>query len=246
MIDFSGISATGFIGSSLRRIAKIVPKNIPLPIMQGPLRGWRWIVSAGVLGYWLGSYELDKQTSFIAVIKPGHVVFDIGAQAGFYTLLASKLVGPSGKAFSFEPFPENLKNIKRHLELNHVKNVEVLALAVSDKSDEVGFAAGSSVFTGALSESGTLKVKTESLDNLFAIGKILPPNVIKMDIEGAELLALRGARNILEKYKPVILLATHSAELKKECLALLADYGYVFSAPTGDVALSAEIIAMPA
>lgn len=233
------------MGSVLRRIAKMVPKNIPLPIVQGHLKSWRWVLGSGVLGYWLGSYELDKQTLFVSVIKPGYVVFDVGAQAGFYTLLASKLVAPIGKVFSFEPFPENVKNIKRHLELNHVTNVEVLALAVSNKSGEVGFAAGTSVFTGALSESGTIKVKMEFLDNLLAMGKILPPNVIKMDIEGAEFSALLGAKNILEKHKPIILLATHSAELKEKCLSLLARYGYIFSAPTGDVAISAEIIATP-
>ncbi|MEK7089739.1 MAG: FkbM family methyltransferase [Patescibacteria group bacterium] len=246
MINFSGISASGFAGSSLRRIAKILPRNIPLPIVKGPLRGRRWILGSGVLGYWLGSYELEKQTLFASFIKPGDVVFDVGAQAGFYTLLASVRVGSEGKVFSFEPFPENFKNVKKHLELNAIHNVSVLELAVSDRSGEIGFMAGTSTSTGAISDSGTIKVKTESLDNLVVSGRILPPNVIKMDIEGAEVLALRGANTILEKYKPIILLATHSVELKKECLELLTRYGYVFSAPTGDVAVSDEIIARPA
>lgn len=239
------MSANGFVGALLRRVARVLPQNIPMPIVQGPLRGWRWVLSSGVLGYWLGSYELKKQVLFGSFIKPGDVVFDIGAQAGFYTLLASKFTGVKGKIFSFEPFPENFKNIKRHLKLNNIQNVKVLDLAISDRSGEIGFMVGTSTFTGTISESGTIKVKTESLDNLLVTGEILPPNVIKIDIEGAEFLALSGAKNTLEKYRPIILLATHSLELKKKCLELLTNYRYVFSVPTGDVATSDEIIATP-
>ena len=83
------------------------------------------------------------------------------------------------------------------MELNAIHNVDVLELAVSDRSGEIGFMAGTSTSTGAISDSGTIKVKTESLDNLVVSGRILP-NVIKMDIEGAEVLALRGANTILE------------------------------------------------
>lgn len=246
MINFSGINADGLAGSLLRRIAKIFPKNIPLPILQGPLRGWRWILGSGVLGYWLGSYELEKQKLFVSFIRPGDVIYDVGGQAGFYALLASKLAGPTGKVFAFEPFPKNIGNIKRHISLNNIKNTEVLEVAVSDKTGVVNFSTGASSSVGSISETGDLRVKTESLDNLLLAGEILPPKVIKMDIEGAEFLALGGAKTILEKYKPIILLATHSAELKNKCMELLGSYGYKFSAVSGGVELSDEIIAAPA
>jgi len=245
MINFSGIDANSGIGSFLRKIAKFFPRNIPLPILQGPLRGSRWILGSGVLGYWLGSYELEKQKVFTSLVKPGDVVFDVGAQAGFYTLLAAKLVGPAGKVFSFEPFPNNFDNIKKHLSLNGVENVIALKVAVADKEGEAGFATGESTSTGYISESGGTRVKTESLDGLLAAGKILSPKIIKMDIEGAEFMALSGAKNILEKNKPTILLATHGAGVKKQCMDLLTLYGYEFSSPKGTVEDSDELVAEP-
>jgi len=68
-----------------------------LPIMQGRLHGKKWIVGAGEHGYWLGSYEIRKRQSFEAMIKPGTVVYDIGANVGYYSLLASSLIGETGK-----------------------------------------------------------------------------------------------------------------------------------------------------
>ena len=61
-------------------------------------------------------------------------VFDIGAHAGYYTLIASKLVGGSGHVVAFEPAPRNLRYLRRHLSLNHVSNVTVLEVAVSDRA----------------------------------------------------------------------------------------------------------------
>lgn len=245
MLNFSGIKINSFLGLFLRRLGRFLPQNTPIPIIQGPLRGWRWTLGSGVLGYWLGSYEIDNQKIFISLIKPGDIVFDIGAQAGFYTLLASKLVGQDGKVFSFEPFPKNFGNIRKHLALNRINNAEIFEIAVSDRSGELNFASGNSVSTGAISESGEILVKTRSLDDLLDSGKIYPPKVIKMDIEGAEFLALSGAKNIIQKYKPSILLATHGVEVKNRCLELLKSYDYKFIATEGGVELLNDIIAIP-
>ncbi len=65
-----------------------------------------------------------KQKTFINEIKEGYVVFDIGAHVGFYTLLSSQLVGEQGQVVSFEPFPPNLSYLKRHIQLNKLKNVK--------------------------------------------------------------------------------------------------------------------------
>lgn len=110
-----------------------------MPILQGPLRGKRWIVSSSTAGCWLGSYELDKQRRFATTLRPGHVVYDLGANAGFYTLLASKLVGRSGHVVAFEPLPENLAALRRHLELNGVDNVTVMDAAVWSSGGTVRF-----------------------------------------------------------------------------------------------------------
>jgi hypothetical protein len=108
MIDFSKISKNLAIGKFLRMILGAIPSDMTLFVLQGKLKGKKWIRGAGVHGYWLGTYELKKQEAFEKAVKKGDVVFDIGAHAGFYALLASSLVGESGKVFAFEPLPRNV------------------------------------------------------------------------------------------------------------------------------------------
>jgi len=96
MINFSKISDRGFIGKTLRKVLNIFPKPEIIRILQGPLRGKKWVVKSGVNGYWLGTYELEKQKYFLQFIKEGDVVYDIGAHVGFYTLFTAQLVGKKG------------------------------------------------------------------------------------------------------------------------------------------------------
>ncbi len=126
---------------------------------------------------------------------------------GFYTLLASVAVGPKGKVFSFEPSPRNLTVLRRHLELNRVKNCSILEAAVGRSAGIVNFELGSHPLVGHVTEqasSGTVSVKMVALDKLVESGTLPPPNLIKCDIEGAEFDALTGAAGILSKYAPVI------------------------------------------
>ena len=113
MINFSKILADSFIGKVLRKILKIIPPNFVLPILQGRLRGKKWVIGSGVFGYWLGTYEFEKQKLFTKTVKKGDIVFDVGAQAGFYSLLAAELIGEKGKVFAFEPMPDNISYLKK-------------------------------------------------------------------------------------------------------------------------------------
>src|SRR6185295_4714839 len=106
------------IGKLLRLPLKAVPKAAALPIMSGPSRGFRWVVGASIHGCWLGTYERTKQKRFAAAISLNHVVYDLGAQAGFYSLLASRLVGRQGMVYSFEPLPRNIRFLKKHIAIN--------------------------------------------------------------------------------------------------------------------------------
>jgi len=108
MINFSSISEGSLPGKLLRGGLKLIPNAVVVRIMQGHLKGKKWIKGSGVNGYWLGTYELAQQKIFQKYMKEGNVVFDIGAHVGFYTLLATQLVGKKGKVFSFEPNPRNI------------------------------------------------------------------------------------------------------------------------------------------
>lgn len=227
MIDFSRISYKSLVGKLLRLPLKAVPRTAILPILQGLLRGKKWIAGSGTHGYWLGTYELDKRRVFESVVSRGSVVFDVGAHTGFYTLLSSLLVNEKGRVFAFEPNQKNLLYLKKHLELNKVNNVTIIEAAVSDVDGEVSFTEGrNNVFTGHISDTGAAKVSSVSLDELFVKGVVPLPDYVKIDIEGAEMRALLGARKILEAGHPTIFLSTHGTKLHKESCDFLRSIGY--------------------
>ena len=138
-MNFSALSDRSWVGRLARLPLRAIPPEMKLPILQGRLRGKKWIAGSSVHGCWLGSYEYNKRQVFEKVVASGSVVFDIGANVGYYTLLAAVLVGPRGKVVAFEPVPDNLRYLKEHLRLNHIANVSVIEDAVSDDSGEIFF-----------------------------------------------------------------------------------------------------------
>ena len=200
-----------------------------MPILQGALRGKKWIVGAGTHGCWLGSYEYNKRILFEKAVQPGMTVFDIGAHAGFYSLLASVLVGPGGRVVAFEPLPRNIKFLMEHLRLNRVHNVQVVEAAVADVDGVAPFDTGIGSSFGHLANQGQLEVRTVTLDSMIDRGRIPAPHVIKIDVEGAEYRLLTGAANTLNEHHPVLFLATHGKDQHGDCLGLLHECGYVIT-----------------
>lgn len=203
---------------------RFVPRGRVMRILSGPLRGHQWIAGAATHGCWAGTYERDTQRVFEEMVRPGIVVYDVGANAGFFTLLASKLAGASGKVYAFEPLPRNLAMLREHVRLNGAENVEIVPFAVSDRTGTSRFATADHPAMGGLSESGGLEVETTTLDALR--GTIVPPSFIKMDIEGAEHAALTGAMEVLRRSRPTILLSEHGWEQHERCGELLRSLGY--------------------
>jgi FkbM family methyltransferase len=214
-----------FLGRVARYPLRLLPATSVMPILRGPLRGKKWIVSSQRHAFWLGSYEPEMQRLFVKVVKPGGVFYDIGANVGFYSLLASQLVG-TGKVFAFEPSPENIRYMRRHLDINRCDNVEILDLAICDREGYAYFAEDRTGSMGRLEGRGELQVRTSTLDALLRAQNIPPPDYLKMDIEGAEFQALRGARHCFQQYKPVLFLATHGREVHRSCCELLNSWGY--------------------
>jgi FkbM family methyltransferase len=230
----------------IRAPLRLVPKGAILPILQGRLRGYRWVAGSSNHGCWLGSYEHDKQQLFEETITAGAVVYDIGANVGFYTLLAFELIGPKGKVIAFEPLPRNLRYLRQHLTLNKLSNVQVINAAVSDKSGEARFDDTREVTMGQLTPEGKLVVRVVSLDQLISTGTIPPPQFMKIDVEGAEEAVLIGASAILERSHPTIFLATHGDDVRAHCLARLQEAGYAIEPIGAATAETAdEFIARP-
>jgi len=225
-MNFSGVSDQTLVGRLLRLPLALIPSRTTLPILQGRLRGMKWIVGFSNHGCWLGSYEYHKRKAFEESVAQGGVVFDIGANAGFYTLLASVLVGPQGRVFAFEPDPRNLRYLKEHLRINGIKNVSVIEAAVADCAGVAHFDAGPNLSTGRLAADGCLTVRTVSLDEMMRRGELPPPDCMKIDVEGGEMLVLTGARVLLGNRRPILFLATHGPGLHHQCCELLASFGY--------------------
>lgn len=218
-----------------------------VPIVQGPLRGTRWVVGSGLHSCWLGTYEHQKQLMFADLLRTGDVVYDVGAHAGFYTLLAAKIVGPTGHVYAFEPLDHNLANLREHVRINRVDNVTVLACAVSGGPGRARFQEGRTSSTGRLCGCGQREVETMGLDDACAAGVIRPPSVMKVDVEGAEGAVLEGATQLLGTYGPKIFLATHGDRVHACCCSLLARFDYrllpIDERPAGT---ARELVAVPA
>ena len=219
---------------------KLLPK-LPYPVVRGPLRGSWYILGAtageaGGVSVHLGLQEVEQSRCLTNLLHAGQVFFDVGANVGFYTLLGSRLVRGTGRVIAFEPMPRNLAFLYRHVRLNRADNVTILPLACADALATELFVAGENHALGRLEtsnggeggsspQSPGLLVATISLD--AAAEKLgLRPDVIKIDVEGAELRVLEGAADILTQVRPVLLLSVHSDQLREACLAHLSERDY--------------------
>ena len=172
------------------------------------------------------------------LVKKGDTAVDIGAMIGCYTLVFAKLVGENGKVFAFEPEPENYKILQKNIWMNGYKNTRIVQMAVSDTDGEMKlYVANGNLGMHTLGKRKDwtkwkeIKVETIRLDSYFEKydRKI---DFIKMDIQGAEGLALKGMEKILQKNEQVkIIMEFSQPELTglgdpKECLRLLIKYGF--------------------
>ena len=161
-------------------------------MMQGPGKGLKWIVGSGTHGMWLGSYEAEKQKLLPGLISEGDTVLDIGAHAGFFSLIFSRLVGETGHVIAFEPFPLNLDFLDRHIRLNGLKNIQVYKTAVGEQSGKGRFKTGKSSSQGGMSDTGDLDIEIINLDSLGPFAT--PVKLVKIDVEGAEDEVLKVSR----------------------------------------------------
>ena len=206
---------------------RCLPPGLTLPVLQTKMKGLRWIVGSGPYSYWLGTFEYEKRLIFERTVKKGSIVFDVGAHAGFYTLLASALTGQAGMVYAFEPLPKNALYLREHLRLNRVTNVVVVEAAVADTAGTAPFQESRNSTMGQLCSQGSLQVRTVVLDELCLQGGLPLPAHIKIDVEGGEMAVLAGARSVLRTAHPTIFLSAHDACLREQCRRFLRSMGYL-------------------
>lgn len=160
----------------------------------------------------LGTYEIPIQNIFAQHLQAGDVFYDIGANVGFFTIIASKLVGNTGKVYAFEPGKGNANSIRHNARLNDFNQIEVIEKAVSNTSGEgqlllAKYSGGHALATADAPPdlAGEVTIDLVSIDDLIAQNRITPPNFVKVDVEGAELDVLKGMSETIKTYQPTII-----------------------------------------
>ena len=210
---------------------------VEVSVAAGALQGtWIGLDLQSEKDYWLGTYEPELQTAILDFVEPGMVTYDLGANIGYITLQLARAVGGGGHVYAFEALPENIERLQANISLNEMDAfVTVIPQAVSDSSGQVSFLVGPSGGTGKaagsagrldLSYSHEISVRAVSLDSFIYEQGYPAPNVIKMDIEGGELIALPGMRRVLSKERPVVLLELHGFEAAQVAWDELIRAGY--------------------
>jgi len=159
-----------------------------------------------------GEWEPEETAVMRELLAPGAVVYDIGANVGYFTLLAAQMVGASGHVYAFEPNPAVLPQLRNNIAINALDNVTVLPVALSDTEGRATFYAvggansGTSSLRAEVGENIEVEVEVVRMDTLVQAQGLRPPDVVKMDIEGAECLALAGMGRTLGTNEDVSLL----------------------------------------
>lgn len=197
-------------------------------IADGPARGYLMDVAGSRPSYLLGTAEPEVVDFLRAHVRPGDLVLDLGANVGYFTLIAAALTGPAGRVVAYEPIPSNAEALRRNVDRNRLQNVEVVEAAISGRDGfaEISVAASDQQATlVAPRDGGVLRVRTISLDSEAA--RLGAPSVIKCDIEGAEYEAFARASAALAGH-PAILCEVHRMQEGDEdrLEAILTSHGY--------------------
>ncbi|MEK9184573.1 MAG: FkbM family methyltransferase [Patescibacteria group bacterium] len=170
---------------------------------------WKW-----KLEMLFHNYEKETTELFKKIIKPGMTVIDIGAHIGYFTRLFSKLVGEKGKVFAFEADPINFSFLKRNT--FHLTNTIIINKAVSEQNGEISFyhipdSTGCHSVIKPNRPAEKITIPAVTVDSIITEYNLIKIDVIKMDIEGGELLALAGMQNLLNKSSGITIITEYNS-----------------------------------
>lgn len=155
----------------------------------------------------LSMQEPSVETSIRSILRPGDTFIDAGANIGFYTVLASQLVGEKGQVFSFEMVPITADILRLHVQKNVLNNVKVIEGALAETADltvQASLVEGKSGQSSISIDKGTIKIEVSTITLASTLKDVLSIHLIKMDLEGAELGALKGMGSDLQKVHAII------------------------------------------
>ena len=193
--------------------------------------------------YWEGYQNFEYTTIFIKLIKKMSVFYDIGANIGYYSLLA-EMENPEIKVVAFEPASGPLFYLKENVQLNNFKNISIEDVALSEKNGKIKFyeirnkkyrylehnLAGESNAGSKTTNRNfvPIQVKTETLDSYIKIANEETVDLIKMDTEGTEHLILEQSQAVLRDMRPLIICETLFDTIESDLEIIFQKYGYEF------------------
>jgi FkbM family methyltransferase len=210
-------------------------------ILTGPARGL--VFSLPVVEKWqaasfsLRLNEIQVCKALESLCKPGSVCLDLGASVGYHTLPLSRLCGIDGKVIAFEPNPVSYLLLERNVQRNQLQNVSLQPYALSNRTGHMVFKSLGSIDglghlgnimpkSGERSGQKEYVVQVTSVDEFVEKERLARVDVIKMDIEGAELMCLAGMKKTLQSKLPVIIVEFNGDQRIKEGTEFLAQFGY--------------------
>ena len=160
----------------------------------------------------LGMHEREVSECLLQQLRPGMTMFDVGANAGYFSLIAGEIVGRSGRVISLEPDPRVFEVLRRNVEANEFGNATVVQAAAYNSCGQVSLGcAPASSWSGIYYERPTkrIAVRAVTLDSLCDELGLDRVDFVKIDVEGAEQVVLEGMVKVLSQHRPQILLELH-------------------------------------
>jgi len=200
-------------------------------IQRGVGAGLRFNPGNSVVSYLLGTAEEPLQRILQLWLRPGMTVYDVGANVGFLTVIAAALVGDQGRVYAFEPVPELADEAEHNATLNYFRQVTVCRSALSHSDGQAVFQLSDDVTQGKLvtnterPNARQLVVQTQKLDSVVQKDRLSQPDLIKIDVEGAEADVLDGGAQTLREIRPNLLIELHSTN--NQVAERLEAFGYV-------------------
>ena len=219
------------VAGLLRRVGSAVHGRDQV-IARGFGKGLKINIGFSHVGYVLGTTESEVQAALDFLLRPDMTIYDVGANVGFHALAAARRVGVRGKVICFEPLPENAKKIQYNAAANALTNIKTVTTALGSSAGEAAFWTSEKPTWGKLASvgkkpdrfAGEVKVNIQRLDSIVDAMRLAPPELIKIDVEGAELDVLEGARHTLERYRPTMLIEAHGTNAAIEKFLVAMDY----------------------
>jgi len=233
----TGLRHLPIVGPCLRwASAKIVPRQslVWVQVQHGPAAGlWLRLNPRTGRNAFLGACEPEVQRALQKHLRPGMTVYDLGANIGFFSLLAARLVGHGGHVTAFEADPEISARLRGHITRNRLSWVAVEEKAVWSEPCTVLFARTDTAISPdrglghivSTAGANTISIDAVSLDNYSRTYP--PPDFLKCDVEGAEVEVFRGAQRLLAKKRPIILCEMHCRENHRILIEEFSGSGYV-------------------